>query len=374
MAFYVQRMSRGRRRLWILLALLAKGEQQPYTLAKTIAECINEKVTKREIETVRRAIYRSIGLLEKAWLIERTPHGVIKLTPFGTLVAWRIYDPEEWFAAPLAAKRIEEYYEPLRGISVIAALAHIVGKRAERSSDRFYIREAFYAIEDGERLEVESTVFKLSLRRGELPRITLYSKNLCLSFRHTDARSNELIRVLDDEDARQLFAGLIDYGVIFEPLGHIKGLKEKAIQELAEFIGQCIMDKNCSCNNLKQNIIQMLLGYEAYDPDILKRYLEVLSPKECMAIISGIAIANSFYKITWSNHVFPRAAVTLVTEFSNIIPKPVMVYVLENILLESSFMIDEIAYVIEAFEKAGYKNEALELLERVKACIIRRCP
>ncbi len=368
MATRARRIGRARRRLWMLLMLLVKGEQRPYTLAKSLAECASDKVTRTEIETARRAVYRSLGFLERAWLVEKTPQGTIRLTPFGTIVAWRIYDSEEWFAAPLAARRIEEYYEPLRGLSVIGALTHIVGMRAEKAGP-YYVREALYAIEDGEEVKIENIIFRLSLRSGEQPKLTLQdgSRGLCLSILRA-ARSEELLQAFDFENTYQLLSRLTEYGILFSGYEHT----DAKIREAASFVECVAQGKQCSKRSYFDVLIlgeevSMFLDFQ----EEIEKAIERLPSKDYAAAITGISIANAFYETTRDSHVFFRAASTLIMHFPNT-PRLIKLFILRQLLFETEFTIESIGEVIDVLEWTGYKREASELLERARKCIIER--
>jgi len=233
-----------------------------------------------------------------------------------------------------------------------------------------FAREALYAIEDDEELNMENIIFRVSLRSSRQPQITLQesSRGLCSSILHAAARSEELLRAFDSENTYQLLSSLAEYGILFS----VYERKGTEIREAANFIECIAQGEHCS----KRSYFDILiLGEEVttfldFQEEIVK-IIESLPPKGYAATIAGLSIANAFYETARDSHVFFRAASTLLRHFPNI-PCIIKLFVIGHLLFETEFAIESIGEVINVLEWIGYKREASEILERAKKCIIER--
>ncbi|BES82249.1 hypothetical protein [Pyrodictium abyssi] len=108
------------RRLQVLWALLAYGQQDAYSVASNIAVCFE-----KEPMALLPGVHANAEALERLWLVEATRPGVYRLTPLGVLVAWRLCSGD-YCSTLLAARELERGESLLRGLSVAAALAYVL--------------------------------------------------------------------------------------------------------------------------------------------------------------------------------------------------------------------------------------------------------
>ena len=108
------------RRLQVLWALLAYGQQDVYSIAAAIAACLE-----KEPMALLPSVHDNAEALVRLWLVEAARPGMYCFTSLGVLVAWKLRNGD-YCNTLLAARELKRGESLLRGLSVAAALAYVL--------------------------------------------------------------------------------------------------------------------------------------------------------------------------------------------------------------------------------------------------------